>query len=52
LGLTITKKFCEIMGGKMSVDSKTGIGSTFTIWLPLNAENSVKEAICGQYTAC
>jgi signal transduction histidine kinase/NO-binding membrane sensor protein with MHYT domain len=47
LGLTITKKFCEIMGGKMSVDSKTGIGSTFTIWLPLNAENSVKAAICG-----
>ncbi|SJM95385.1 ATP-binding protein [Crenothrix polyspora] len=47
LGLTITKKFCEIMGGKMSVDSKTGIGSTFTIWLPLNAENSSKEAICG-----
>jgi signal transduction histidine kinase len=34
LGLTITKKFCHMMGGDISVSSKLGEGSTFTIRLP------------------
>ncbi|MCU0515845.1 MAG: ATP-binding protein, partial [Oscillatoria sp. Prado101] len=34
LGLTITKAFCEIMGGEITVDSQFGTGSTFTIRLP------------------
>ena len=34
LGLTITKKFCEMMGGDISVSSEPGVGSTFTIQLP------------------
>jgi signal transduction histidine kinase/NO-binding membrane sensor protein with MHYT domain len=35
LGLTITRKFCQMMGGDISVTSKPGVGSTFTIRLPL-----------------
>jgi signal transduction histidine kinase/CheY-like chemotaxis protein len=35
LGLTITKKFCEIMGGAVTVESEQGKGTTFTIHLPL-----------------
>ncbi|HEY5535571.1 MAG TPA: ATP-binding protein [Ignavibacteria bacterium] len=31
LGLTLTKKFVEIMNGEIMVESKFGIGSTFTI---------------------
>ena len=34
LGLAITRHFCEILGGSISVDSATGVGSTFTMVLP------------------
>ena len=34
LGLAISKRFCEMMGGNISVDSKLGEGSSFTIKLP------------------
>ena len=34
LGLAITRRFCEMMGGEVSVDSAVGQGSTFTIRLP------------------
>ena len=34
LGLLITKQFCQIMGGDISVASEFGKGSTFTIRLP------------------
>ena len=35
LGLTIVKKILDICGGKISVASKKGEGSTFTVELPL-----------------
>jgi signal transduction histidine kinase/DNA-binding response OmpR family regulator len=34
LGLTITKMICELMGGKIEVESVLGQGSTFTVTLP------------------
>ncbi len=34
LGLTITKHFAQMMGGDVTVDSRPGEGSTFTIRLP------------------
>jgi CheY-like chemotaxis protein len=34
LGLTITRRFCQMMGGDVTVESRPGSGSTFTIHLP------------------
>ncbi|HLO49318.1 MAG TPA: MASE1 domain-containing protein [Kamptonema sp.] len=34
LGLTITHKLCQMMGGDITVKSELNQGSTFTIWLP------------------
>ena len=40
LGLALTKKFCQMMGGDVSVVSEPGKGSAFTIELPAVAPKS------------
>jgi CheY-like chemotaxis protein/anti-sigma regulatory factor (Ser/Thr protein kinase) len=35
LGLPLTKKLAEILGGSVSVESRVGVGSTFSVTLPM-----------------
>lgn len=40
LGLTITHRFCKLMGGDISVKSAPGEGTCFTLHIPLSAMNT------------
>lgn len=44
LGLTIAKKLIDLMRGTITVDSKVGIGSCFTVTLPLKGSQDADEA--------
>ncbi len=35
LGLVISQRFCQMMGGNITVESELGRGSTFTVYLPV-----------------
>lgn len=48
LGLAIVKQLVDIMNGKIELDSKLGLGSTFKVTIPIQIE---KNAVIGQTIA-
>ena len=40
LGLAISRKFCQLMGGDITVASEFGVGTTFTVTLPATVEEA------------
>jgi signal transduction histidine kinase len=52
LGLTISRRLARLMGGDLTVITKVGEGSSFTLWLPADESSPVAEshpAIVGEH---
>ncbi|MEN0049374.1 MAG: ATP-binding protein [Bacteroidota bacterium] len=47
IGLALVKELVEVMNGKIEVQSKVGIGTTFQLWIPMEfvAKNAEKTSI-------
>lgn len=41
LGMAITKKYVDMMGGSIAVESQKGVGSTFTVEIPMELTEKV-----------
>jgi signal transduction histidine kinase len=46
LGLALAKAITEAMGGKLSVESEVGKGSTFTLHLPVPPQEDLEQEVC------
>jgi signal transduction histidine kinase len=54
LGLALTKRFCQMMGGSIDVRSERGVGTSFTIQIPITtpkAEDGVPPAAVARKAA-
>ena len=45
LGLAISRRLARLLGGEIGVESESGRGSTFTVWLPVNPADLTREPV-------
>lgn len=45
LGLAISRRLARLIGGEISVESEAGRGSTFTVWLPVNPSDLIRDPV-------
>jgi signal transduction histidine kinase/DNA-binding response OmpR family regulator len=48
LGLAISQRFCQMMGGDITVTSQVGVGSAFTITLPVETPEFHPQSVAGE----
>jgi PAS domain S-box-containing protein len=48
LGLTISRRFCQMMGGDITVESEPGVGTTFSVVLPAVVKDKSKDKTSSQ----
>lgn len=51
LGLTISKKLIELMGGRIKVKSTQGIGSKFTVSMTFDIDHETESSLSGKKTS-
>jgi len=44
LGLTISRRLARLMGGELTAESRPGVGSAFTLWLPGDPDAATAES--------
>jgi len=49
LGLVISKRLCEMMGGTLEVKSEVGVGSTFTFIVPIACAQNLPSTVPVEY---
>jgi two-component system cell cycle sensor histidine kinase PleC len=45
LGLPITKRLVELSGGRLTLESRVGLGTTVTVWLPATEDGSLAKLV-------
>jgi signal transduction histidine kinase len=51
LGLALVARFCQLMNGQVTVDSQPGVGSRFTVQLPVEMVAEREDALAGESAA-